>query len=217
MVIALLRTVVIAVSLACVSAAFGADESAPVQKPEVKVGERWAYRRTDDPTKQPKVTTYEDSVAFVGTDEILTVNKSGTSESQWNSEWGAMSLGGSGMVFDKPVGILKFPLMVGAIHETVYSVVARRGSDMRSKNEAKVKVVAWEDVVVPAGKFRALKIEAIGTYTRLDIRHGGWMRQTFWYAPEVKRWVKIVYEDGFRDPSTPYTHVVHELTSFTAN
>ncbi len=215
---ALLRTTGFAVALVFASAAFGADESdAPVPKPEVKVGDRWKYRRTDYPTNLPRITTYEVRVTFLGPDEILTVDTGGSgkeNDSHWTSEWSAISLGGSGVVYDQPARFLKFPLKVGATHETTFEVVARRGGTARPKFEQTVKVVGWEDVVVPAGKFRALKVEAKGTFQRLDARFGGWARLEFWYVPDVKRWVKYTYEDGTRGPSTPSTKDGHELVEF---
>ncbi len=215
---ALLRTIGVAVSLVFASAAFGADDSdAPVPKPEVKVGDHWKYRRTNYPTNLPRITTFEVRVAFLGPDEILTVDTGGSGkefDSHWTSEWSALSVGGSGSVFDKPVRLLNFPLKVGAIHQATWEMVARRDSPMRIKFEVTVKVVGWEDVVVPAGKFRALKVEAKGTFQRLDARFGGWTRLEYWYVPEVKRWVKYTYEDGTRGPSSPNTKDGHELVEF---
>ncbi|HVJ13211.1 MAG TPA: hypothetical protein VNC62_16680, partial [Burkholderiales bacterium] len=65
-------------------------------------------------------------------------------------------------------------------------------------------VVGWEEIEVPAGKFRALKVHAEGTYQRLDRPNAGWARNTFWYVPTVKRWVKSLYQD-------PSLEIVEEL------
>ncbi|HYI88129.1 MAG TPA: hypothetical protein VEX61_13660, partial [Burkholderiales bacterium] len=37
---------------------------------------------------------------------------------------------------------------------------------------------------------------AEGRWQRLDSRQAGWARNTVWYGPQVKRWVKSVYEDA---------------------
>jgi len=78
-----------------------------------------------------------------------------------------------------------------------------------------IRVAGWEDVEVPAGKFRALLIESRNISRRLDISvpdarsdtqiwHAPRGRRSsprqqdatsdsqMWYAPEVKRWVKLV-------------------------
>jgi hypothetical protein len=201
-----------AVAFLVAGAAWGVDETAPVQKPQVKEGDRWRYQNTDYPTNLARVRTYSERVSFVGPDEILTLNQDGSSDSVWTSEWNPRSIGGT--VFDKPTGVFKFPLVIGATHETAYTVVARRNNPARTLYDGKVTVVGWEDVTVPAGKFRALKIELKGHYSRLDIRASGWLRVTFWYVPELKRWARYSYEDGYRNPSDPNWREDHVLMDF---
>ena len=64
----------LALALSYASANLGADESAPVQKPEVRVGEWWTYRYTEYPTNVPRLSNYHERVSFVGPNEILTVS-----------------------------------------------------------------------------------------------------------------------------------------------
>jgi hypothetical protein len=87
----------------------------------------------------------------------------------------------------------------------------------------KYRVVGWEDVEVPAGKFKALKIEAEGSWSgeiapqttasaasqagalgttavvqTVNVKAEtvtGRLYQAYWYAPEVKREVKSVEEN----------------------
>ncbi len=177
---ALLRTIGVAVSLVFASAAFGADEpGAPVPKPDVKVGDRWTYRITTHQTNVPRSTTSESRVTFVGPDVILTVETRSDgreTDSQFGSDWSGHSIGLLGQVFNPPVRFLKFPLQVGAEYLYAHELVAQRGSPARGRGEGTVKVMRWEDIEVPAGKFRALKVEAIGTFQRLDIRSSVWVR-----------------------------------------
>lgn len=86
----------------------------------------------------------------------------------------------------------------------------RRGS--ATGNERTAKVVGWEDIRVPAGKFRALKVEAKGSYQRLDKRTSGSARDVFWYVPGVKRWVKYAAED-YGDAGY-YENIGEELVAF---
>ena len=51
-------------------------------------------------------------------------------------------------------------------------------------------MVGWEDIEVPAGKFRALKVQAEGTFRRSIGPSPDEARNTYWYVPQVKRWVK---------------------------
>jgi hypothetical protein len=58
-----------------------------------------------------------------------------------------------------------------------------------------VKAAGWENVTVPAGTFRALKVEVEGTRGK-DPDPNWWPKQamrfahTIWYAPEARRYVK---------------------------
>ncbi len=64
------------------------------------------------------------------------------------------------------------------------------------RNERKVRVIGWETVAVPAGTFRALRIESEGSFQRTDIAVSGSAKETAWYAPEVKRYVKWTFENS---------------------
>jgi hypothetical protein len=58
-------------------------------------------------------------------------------------------------------------------------------------------VEAWETVTVPAGAFRALRVAHKNRFL-LRSRDGVFARytyETYWYAPEVKRYVKRQIEE----------------------
>lgn len=88
---------------------------------------------------------------------------------------------------------LRFPLKVGDTWEYSWDWRNATGTFLETLS-LKYKVVGVEDVVVPAGKFRAYKLTGNGfvkdksTITPLggDTRH----EETYWYAPEVKRIIK---------------------------
>jgi len=181
----------------------GAQSSAPVPKPEVKAGDRWTYHRMNNWANRPEFT-YELAVTFADRNAIqgVVTRKGGEKEldATWTAEWNAVSSADGG-VLEGSSGLLKFPLEVGAQHSVTFdlqrpAVAGGRGA-FRVKHRRTVKVIGWEDVVVPAGKFRALKIEANGTYERIDANLSGLVRSAYWYAPEVKRWVKYVYDDSY--------------------
>ena len=214
---ALLRTMGFAIAFGFASAVSGNDEAAPVQQPQVKVGDRWTYRYTDYPTNLPRISTSEMRVTSVEPDVILIVHthRNGReTDSQWTPEWSAIA-SSRGRLYDPPQRLLQFPLKVGATYAYAYGIAATRGSSMRTRSEGAATVTGWEDIVVPAGRFRALKVEAKGTYQRLDIGYVGWQRWEFWYVPEVKRWVKFTFESGpVARPSTPSTKQVDEMVEF---
>ena len=77
-------------------------------------------------------------------------------------------------------------------------------------NELKNEVMGWEDVSVPAGTFRALRIDSNG-YWRNSCGSGR-LAFRFWYAPKVKWHVKSesrVYAGG-----QLFDGSIRELTSF---
>lgn len=195
--------------------AVAADETDAVAKPQVKAGDRWTYRRTYSSGGAGNFT-YENRVASTGPDEILVVSKrrdrTDESDNFYTSEWNAIVLGGLTLI--PRAGYFKFPLKVGASYETSYETTNRNSQD-RNRFEMVVKVVGWEDIAVPAGKFRVLKLEAKGTYLRLNQRFGGWAQFDFWYVPDIKRWVKLTYSDGTRGPTSPDTAFVDEMLEFS--
>lgn len=194
--------------------ALGADESAPVPKPDVKEGETWTYQFTNLVANVRKPVNVQIRVSFVSAGVIATIDRIGDGQegdSQYTAEWNP-SAQASGQVYKEPFRRFRFPLKVGDSYPFTYEV-AFRGSPNRSKSEGTFKVVGWEDVVVPAGKFRALKIEGRGAYQRLDTRGGALQRWDIWYVPEVKRHVKDLYEDG-PPGGNPDTKRLFELTGF---
>jgi hypothetical protein len=68
-----------------------------------------------------------------------------------------------------------------------------KGFGMRFDRTATVR--GWETVEVPAGSFRALRLDIEGAWERVDVKASGRSRTTMWYVPEVKRWVKYEYHD----------------------
>lgn len=61
-----------------------------------------------------------------------------------------------------------------------------------------VKAVGWEDVTVPAGRFKALRVTVTGERGK-DPDPFWWPKQamrfeqTFWYAPDTRRYVKYIH------------------------
>jgi hypothetical protein len=100
-----------------------------------------------------------------------------------------------GTVYDAPYCVLKLPLKAGA---TWTSEAKMEGT---TRSTFKYRVGADEDVEVPAGKFKAVRIEVeIDTQGRPG-------RSTIWYAPRVGV-VKQIHESGARK----YTKVLKSFT-----
>ena len=115
-------------------------------------------------------------------------------DATYTSEWNVVNDAGSG-VFQPHSGLLRFPLHPGKTYISHYEVRRMRQGAHRTRSVAKMRVVGWETVEVPAGRYKALKIEGEGEYQRQDVFAAGRMRWQIWYAPEARRWVRFTYED----------------------
>jgi len=169
-----------------------------VAKPDVKVDDRWIYRRMDH-RFEPPVLLYELRVSFVDARAIHTViSKQGRprdSDASFTPEWNGVVAVDEGVI-DVKQGLLQFPLAVGRTYPALWEMRRPRIGAFLARHERTVQVVGWEEVEVPAGKFLAIKVQADGRWQRLDRKTGDWARDTIWYVPEVKRWVKRLYEDA---------------------
>jgi hypothetical protein len=187
------------VFLALTPAPGAAQSQASVARPEVKAGDRWIYRRFDHRAKPP-VYLYELQASFVDAKVIHTVllrqGKRRESDATWTPEWNGVVSVDEGVV-ELERGLLRFPLKVGDAWDAAWQMRRARAGSFLARHERAVKVAGWEEIEVPAGRFRALKVEGTGVWRRLDKQTSDWARNTVWYAPQVKRWVKSEYEDAF--------------------
>lgn len=175
-----------------------AQAGAPVPKPEVKVDDRWVYRGTDR-RRKPPTSIYEIRVSFVDSKVIHAVverqGRRDESDATWTAEWNAVVAVDEG-VFEVEQGMFQFPLFPGKQYAAAWEIRRPRAGAFHVRHERKVTVVGWEDIEVPAGRFRALKLQAEGHFRRVDRTAADEARNTFWYVPRVKRWVKHVYQDN---------------------
>jgi hypothetical protein len=192
-----------------------AQAEAPVPRPDVKVGDRWTYRRMDYDENKPR-GKYEMRVVFAGRGVIQVVTteklKDEEGDTTYTAEWNAVTT--PGRLFDPHTGWFQFPLQVGATYSAKFeTLMPKKGAS--SRNERQVKVLGWEEVVVPAGKFRALKIVSEGHYQRLDNTFfSGTSRNVIWYVPELKRWAKLTLENRPRGSKGKGEHAGEELLDY---
>ncbi len=134
-----------------------------------------------------------------------------------------------------------FPLELGRKWITEYTELNPTPQKTRETDNYRYRVVGWEEVAVPAGRFRALKVEAEGSWTAdvapklvnnaVIARQGGVSAQAmerhvvqagkasgryykcFWYVPAVKRWVKSV-EENYAANGSLASVLADELESF---
>lgn len=174
----------------------GVAAAQPIERPHVKVGDRWTYQRVNYDTGKLG-GRYEMAVVFADRGVIQLVStykyKDAEVDTTFTADWNAVST--ASRVFNPHTGWFKFPLQVGDSHKAAYdSAIPKK--KWSSRNERQVTVAGWEEVEVPAGKFRALKIVSEGRYHRLDDTSlSGSSRNVIWYVPSIKRWAKITLEN----------------------
>jgi len=91
--------------------------------------------------------------------------------------------------------ILNFPIFAGKKWKSAYSATALYGlaGSLRETcdNNESFHILGWEDIEIPAGKFKTVKMEYIRTTIRctyapgLDVK-----RKTYWYSPDAKYFVR---------------------------
>jgi len=96
--------------------------------------------------------------------------------------------------------ILNFPIFAGKKWESAYSATALYGlaGSLRETcdNNESFQIMDWEDIEVPAGKFKTVKMEYIRTTIRctyapgLDVKR----KTLYWYSPDAKYFVRAKYD-----------------------
>jgi hypothetical protein len=228
-----LRVALLTVLLApCVAPA---EETAP--PPAFKPGMSWTYRQRDEISGRDAGGVRLEVIAVAP--ERLTVSLAVPGEPAVNEHWDAVGnweevgtqrwpwlaqLGGATkrVAFVPALPLYRFPLAAGKSWvETVDAV----DPDTGRKTVVKIfaKALVWEDVAVPAGKFRALKVRrSIAPEDAAATRSHTTITLIDWYAPQVDGTVKRIsdweYHD-YRRPSgdqlTRGPRLRLELTAFT--
>lgn len=173
----------------------GARAEDVAHRPEIKIGDRWTYRHLDSGNKEDFRLTM--SVVNVNDRAIQTISKIRGRDKDldeiWTPDWEPATTAG-GSICDPKCVLLKFPLEPGSMYWGEYELRRPSLSALHTREKAAGQAGAWEDITVPKGKFRALRIDIRGEYTRVDAPDHGIFRMTLWYVPAVKRWVKMTHE-----------------------
>ena len=91
--------------------------------------------------------------------------------------------------------LFNFPLDIGKSWKDNYTVKPTGGSAAPQEYFETFTVLGWEDIVIQAGKFRAVKLEykqARGEERARQTAKEG--KAWYWYSPDVKYMVKCQYE-----------------------
>jgi hypothetical protein len=219
-----------------------------IESPSIKAGDSWIYRVTREKGAAGSTQRRQEITVVRSTSSSIyaTVKEAGSTQVPREvvspADWSrARNVNGQETVVNKP---LSFPLSVGQSWTVEYSEDHPNAVHKSESAKSSNKVVGFEDVEVPAGKFHAVKIEvegrwtaqmeprvatAVGTDTSADGARvtavtkkvadatvTGRFYKAFWYVPEVKRWVKSI-EEYYSSGGVRSESVAEELESYKVN
>lgn len=173
-----------------------ADDSG-TDLPDVQVGDWWSYRRMNV-QRNVWLLDHRSEVTFVGPDVIMgtsrNLSRTGEQDVSWTRDWNPMA--DNNRVFDPVPRFFAFPMKPGQARKMEFRWRIKRAvGELQTLFRLEVRVDGWEDIKVPAGSFRALRIRAEGTFQREDANFAGRAWFDYWYVPEVRNWVKRQYRD----------------------
>jgi hypothetical protein len=171
-----------------------AQASASTARPNLTKGDTWSYRVVDNWTDK-ELRQFQHEFAEVSTDNLVFrfTNKANNAVSTFRTDLDLNSC--RAMKDSKELsckGPYKFPLSIG--QKTSYS--KQPYANGNGFNDADCNIEAVEQLTVPAGSFETYKIACSGFWTTaVGEAYGGSFKETIWYAPSVKRFVKSYYEN----------------------
>lgn len=187
-----------------------------IQKPSLKIGDRWVYKKTDLYNNQ-EIERFEQKITGLNMDDVRWEVKglSGTYAGKTFKRFSDRSTDGfsNRNILEGKVVPFLFPLEVGKTWK--HSAKWKRTSGTGTvTTDIKAEVLGWEDVDVPAGKFKALKIEHYNNYVGTDGQNSwtGSSVETFWYIAEIKRFAKIEFVDRNRGGDRTTTELIEYET-----
>ena len=231
-----------AAAMLCANIAVAQSVGQPALQPQ----DTWTYRRTTETRPDTwRQVHFEGTVLRNSATTMLIQTKEVDSpnpprEVLIGSDWSSFrSLSGKETVVHRP---FTFPMSAGKTWDLEFTDDHPGNKNHKSETRRlKYRVVGWEDVEVPAGKFKAVKIEAEGSWTgeiapqttaNISSQTGvqgttavaqtvhvtaetvtGRLYQAYWYAPEVKREVKSV-EENYDTNGVRSARYTNELESY---
>ncbi|MDP2810620.1 MAG: hypothetical protein Q8O34_10775, partial [Rhodocyclaceae bacterium] len=170
-----------------------------VEKPALLAGESWTYRRIDLWKNEEDERFRQDMLGGVGDHLTVLWTIVSAEDERRRGSVTYEYLDGATLSFYDPKAEgrhipLLFPLYPGKRWQFQYKYNPV-GSSLKVEQIAVVE--GWEDVRVPAGSFRVLKVVHTGRYSASDGGNhwSGAIHETYWYAPDAKRVVRMEYRD----------------------
>jgi hypothetical protein len=171
----------------CVAATPALAQEVPA--PAFRVGDTWVYTLQDKFDRAMGVAKVTETVTTVSEKGIETSITGDPRDTHRRYTRELNVLRGLNMDFDPMVPNYSFPLTVGKRWEGKYSFPSpATGARLNTSQQGRVD--GWEEIKVPAGTFKAVKITLTRDIEGVTPRGDRFSRRiavTNWYAPEV-RW-----------------------------
>ena len=201
-------------TICIVSCAAWAGDLVAVDKPEWRVGDTWSFERTDYPHFEYANTTRSRyTLVVTGVEPTFyrvdySENSDGTTSAPAHWRF-SPAINFMGFIREKSTWQeflwFKWPLKIGATWDA--SWFTPNAGDSVSR----ISVKGWEDVEVPAGRFRGLRVDI--EWKGFAIHEVAHNTRSVWYVPGVKRLVRFeewVYASGYM-----IRHRIDELASYS--
>jgi uncharacterized caspase-like protein len=168
-----------------------------VERPDVRVGDRWKYRVTDrwtnltNTVEMEAVTVTESRIYTKNAASTLTGPHDGAAAgvvNVWDRDWNPLRQGDTDFTPYYPSA--QFPLEAG---KQWRGSMSRDGtlSFVTVTYDVDARVAGWERVTVPAGTFDAIKIVSRGRFRARGSSGGdGTIDDVAWYAPAIRQFVR---------------------------
>ena len=184
------------------SASLGKVETRPmpaalVELPNTKIGDTYILESLDLDNPQSRYST-ERKVVAVGEKTITVTSKNVQRKTakarllQFTSEWNLLSSrnpDGSGFDYMPPLKYFAFPLYPGKTWQQTSQETHRKTGAIKEFTLS-ATVGDWEEITVPAGTFRALKITLQTAILDRATAQKSTGTDISWYAPPMRRSVK---------------------------
>lgn len=167
----------------CAARSFG-NEPLAVGRPAVKVNDLWTFSQRDLQTKVLR-REFKLVVTNVG-DDLITASEVSTDTTTviFGRDWDLRARGSQ--KYAAPLQSFKFPMAAGAKWTYTVPTYDLQCGPMKTTYHAVVE--RWEDISVPAGKFRALRVDHEGA--RDTECYGVKTTLRFWYVPDLRQYAK---------------------------
>lgn len=171
---------------------------ATVERPAPVIGDSWTFQRTDGKgdaatKRQPWVVT----VVAVSDTEIEYEQEGArhVTDRDWNI---LHTLDGGRRGPARTLrASLRFPLSAGKTWTHTSSFV--NASNQRLRYTPKATVQGWESIMIPAGRFDALRVRSTGYYSGTSASGSGFQgsfEEDYWYSPSAQTIVRYQFSNS---------------------